>query len=139
MTLAEPRDVDAAFTEWAKGHGVIRHTVQTRTRIRALADRLASAGVGGDGIPFFELLRALDRVTSAAMWLVVHQTYAHRVRLDGARLRAEDFKPDPEGHTGGSLNMVPAYTAYMAANALTAQTRSWIMGQGHCVAAVATA
>jgi phosphoketolase len=51
-------------------------------------------------------------------------------------LAAEDFKPHPEGHTGGSLNMVPAYTGYMAVNALTGLTRSWIMGQGHCVAAI---
>ncbi|HVQ76939.1 MAG TPA: hypothetical protein VMT79_15550, partial [Candidatus Binatia bacterium] len=34
------------------------------------------------------------------------------------------------------LNMVPAYAAYLAANALTGTTRAWLMGQGHCVAAV---
>ncbi|HWV58499.1 MAG TPA: hypothetical protein VNZ57_13680, partial [Longimicrobiales bacterium] len=49
---------------------------------------------------------------------------------------AEDFKPRPEGHTGGALNMVPAYVGYLAANALTGQTRGWIMGQGHTVAAI---
>src|SRR5581483_4450752 len=35
-----------------------------------------------------------------------------------------------------SLNMVPACAAYLAANALTGVTRGWLMGQGHCVAAV---
>lgn len=72
------------------------------------------------------------------MWIVVHETYARSVYLDGRELQSDDFKPDPEGHTGGSLNMVPAYAGYMAANAIAGQTRSWIMGQGHCVAAVDT-
>src|SRR5690606_35605618 len=49
---------------------------------------------------------------------------------------AADFKESPQGHTGGSLNMVPAYVGYMLANALTGSTRSWLMGQGHCVAAI---
>src|SRR4030067_1183809 len=53
-------------------------------------------------------------------------------------LAPEDFKPQPEGHTGGALNMLPAYAGYMAVNAITGQTRSWIMGQGHCVAAIDT-
>jgi len=132
----ESRDVDTAFAEWAKGYGRIRHTAQTRTRIRALGHRLPTAGTRGDGVPFFDLLRAIDRLTSAAMWLVVHETYARHVHLDGRALRAADFKPDPEGHTGGALNMVPAYVGYMAANALTGETRSWVMGQGHCVAAI---
>ncbi|HYE92339.1 MAG TPA: hypothetical protein VEA38_15020, partial [Terriglobales bacterium] len=36
----------------------------------------------------------------------------------------------------GALNMVPAYVGYLLANALTRTTRAWLMGQGHCVAAV---
>ncbi|MEI8646983.1 hypothetical protein P4S73_02160 [Paraglaciecola sp. Hal342] len=32
--------------------------------------------------------------------------------------------------------MTPAYTGYLLANALNGKTRSWIMGQGHCVAAI---
>ena len=70
------------------------------------------------------------------MWLVVHETYAENVYLDGRDLTAEDFKPTPEGHTGGALNMVPAYAGYMAINSITGDTRSWIMGQGHTVAAI---
>jgi len=133
-----PREApgDPAFQRWAAGYGPIRHTPATRANVRALAARLAAEGRRGDGEPFFEVLAAADRVASAAMWLVVHETYARRVRLDGAPLEAEDFKPSPEGHTGGALNMVPAYTGYMAANALAGITRAWIMGQGHCVAAV---
>jgi phosphoketolase len=32
--------------------------------------------------------------------------------------------------------MVPAYVGYLAANSLSGITRAWLMGQGHCVAAV---
>jgi phosphoketolase len=83
-----------------------------------------------------ERLRAADRLANAAMWLVVHMTYARNVDFTGRTLEREDFKPTPEGHTGGSLNMVPAYVGYLLANALSGTTRSWIMGQGHCVAAI---
>ncbi|HML41658.1 MAG TPA: xylulose 5-phosphate 3-epimerase, partial [Hyphomicrobium zavarzinii] len=76
------------------------------------------------------------RLASAAMWTVVHMTYAKCVDLSGAPLPAEAFKAAPEGHTGGSLNMVPAFVGYLTANALSATTRSWVMGQGHCVAAI---
>ena len=79
---------------------------------------------------------ALDRLTAAGLWLVVHMTYAQRVRFDGVALAAEDFKVSPEGHTGGALNMVPAYAGYLALNNLTGETRGWLMGQGHCVAAI---
>ena len=63
-------------------------------------------------------------------------TYARRFDPSGAPLAAEDFKPVPEGHTGGSLNMVQAFVGHLLANALTGNTRGWIMGQGHCVAAI---
>ena len=63
-------------------------------------------------------------------------TYANRVDGTGAPLAARDFKSSPEGHTGGALNMVPAYAAYLALNNLTGQTRSWRMGEVHRVAAI---
>jgi phosphoketolase len=134
--VAAPTSVDVEFTRWAGGYGVIRHTTATRARVRDLVARLGTAGRIGDGIDPWEQLRALDRVTSAAMWLVVHETYARNVYLDGRSLEQPDFKSRPEGHTGGALNMVPAYAGYLAANALTGTTRAWLMGQGHCVAAV---
>lgn len=121
---------------WAGGYGVITHCLETQARVFDMAESLAARGIGGDGVPLFEVLHAADRVASDGMWLVVHETYARRVYLDGCVLTSEDFKPDPEGHTGGSLNMVPAYTGYMAANTITGHTRSWIMGQGHCVSAI---
>jgi phosphoketolase len=121
---------------WAAGYGVIRHTPLTRRRVAAMLAALGERGERGEGPPAPDILAAADRVASAAMWLVVHETYARSVYLDGRPLAAADFKPAPEGHTGGSLNMVPAYTGYLAANALTGVTRAWLMGQGHCVAAV---
>ena len=121
---------------WAVGYGAINHTVETQARVFSIAELLAARGVKGDGVSLFDLLHAADRMTSAAMWLVAHETYVQNVYLDGRDLAPEDFKPDPQGHTGGALNMVPAYAGYAAANAITGHTRSWIMGQGHCVAAI---
>jgi phosphoketolase len=136
QAAARRRAEDPAFARWAKGYGVIRHTDVTQARIGDLENRLAQENIPGDGVPFFDLLHALDRVTSAAMWLVVHETYARNVYLDGRALSREDFKPQPEGHTGGALNMVPAYAGYLAIDAATGITRAWLMGQGHCVAAI---
>ncbi|MDZ4095733.1 MAG: xylulose 5-phosphate 3-epimerase [Paracoccaceae bacterium] len=83
-----------------------------------------------------DMLEAADRLTCAAMWTVVHMTYANQVDISGKALPAKAFKPDPQGHTGGSLNMVPAFVGYLLANALSGKTRSWLMGQGHYVAAI---
>jgi phosphoketolase len=127
-----------ATDRWAEGYGVLQHSLATQAHVFTMAEHLAAAEIRGDGVPLFELLYALDRVTSAALWLVVHETYARHVYLDGRDLAPEDFKSTPEGHTGGALNMVPAYAGYLAINALTGHTRAWIMGQGHCVAAVDT-
>merc|ERR1711916_104257 len=76
---------------------------------------------------------ATDRLANAAMWLIAHMSYARRVDLSGAPLKAEDFKPSPEGHMGGSLNMAIAFAGYLAANALSGHIRAWTLGQGHCV------
>ena len=135
--LATPQDsmqTEKRFAHWAKGCGMIKHNAQTRRQVRTLLIELTSKGSPDTEV--LDLLCAADRLANAAMWLVAHMSYAQRVRLDGAALAEEDFKPDPQGHTGGSLNMVPAYLGYMLANALTGITRSWIMGQGHAVAAI---
>ncbi len=133
---AQYRQENQHFARWAEGRGVITHCDETQVRIYGLMRFLEHQGVSGDAVPFYDLLMALDRLASAALWLVVHQTYARNVYLDGRALDTEDFKLRPEGHTGGALNMVPAYAAYLAANVVTGRTRGWLMGQGHCVAAV---
>ncbi|MCG6656370.1 xylulose 5-phosphate 3-epimerase [Halomonas campisalis] len=125
---------DPEFSAWAEGQGVIRHDATTRERIADLLQRHAPEPQRRR--EWLQRLRAADQLANMGMWLVAHMTYARRVRLDGAPLGAEDFKPSPEGHTGGALNMVPAYVGYLVANSLTGMTRSWTMGQGHCVAAV---
>lgn len=122
--------------DWTGGFGLLRREPATVERIAALADRLVHRGVWPDTQSVYRVLAAADRLTRAAMWLVVHMTYARRVDLSGAALPAEDFKENPEGHTGGSLNMVPAFVGYLAANVLSGTTRAWVMGQGHCVAAI---
>lgn len=124
------------YQRWRNGYGVVQHTDTTCNRVQALAAQLVAAGHQPDETTVYRKLADLDRLTSAGLWLVVHMTYTNRVDRSGAALEARDFKCKPEGHTGGALNMVPAYAAYLALNNLTGQTRSWLMGQGHCVAAV---
>jgi phosphoketolase len=130
------RESDPVFAHWAAGYGVIRHSVQTQLQVHDLALRLQQRQQRPDTADTFGLLAAADRISAMACWLVGHLTYARHVCLDGSVLGADDFKDDPQGHTGGSLNMVPAYVGYMVANALDHFTRSWMMGQGHCVAAI---
>lgn len=124
------------FTTWLAGYGVITHRSETIENVSALLPQLVAAGHIPSEEAGLEILMAADRLASAGMWLTVHMTYANNVYLDGRAMAASDFKDDPQGHTGGALNMVPAYTAYLALNALTGNTRSWLMGQGHCVAAI---
>jgi len=130
------REKYPAFKKWAEGYGVIKHTDETQVRVFELCQLLLCEKKFSQLDELMAVFIAADRVTSAAMWLVVHMTYSQRVDLSGHELRAEDFKSNPQGHSGGSLNMVPAYVAYMVANHLAGFTRSWLMGQGHCVAAI---
>jgi phosphoketolase len=136
LLAAGHRTDDAAFAQWATGYGVIVHDALTQVRVHEMVAELVGADVLPDTATGYRRLMAADRVANAGMWLVAHMTYTRRVRLDGGTLDAADFKRNPEGHTGGSLNMVPAYVAYLALNALDGHTRSWLMGQGHCVAAI---
>jgi phosphoketolase len=127
---------NAAFQHWKQGYGVIRHSDTTALSAQKLAEKLVADGHQPDTDTVFRKLAALDRLASAGLWLVVHMTYCKRVDIAGAPLSPPDFKTVPEGHIGGALNMVPAYAAYLALNNLTGRTRSWLMGQGHCVAAI---
>ena len=72
----------------------------------------------------YRILAAADRLTNAALWLVAHMTYAARIDPTGTPLRATNFKLVPEGYTGGSLNMVPAYVDYLAAVCMPALNAS---------------
>lgn len=133
---AELRTRHPDLAAWATGNTVIPHGNETVCRVNDLVESIARSHNELKAQEIYRMLRAADDIASAAMWAVVHMTYARRVFTDGRPLGHADFKPSPEGHTGGSLNMVPAYVGYMLANALTGTTRSWIMGQGHCVAAI---
>ncbi len=107
-TAASARLRDEDFARWAEGFGAVRHDDETQLRVRRLIHEVAledeSAGARAD---VWRLFAAADRLASAAMWLVVHMSYARRVRLDGEPAQATDLKETPEGHVGGSLNMVP--------------------------------
>lgn len=131
-------DTFHTFETWSRGYGVIVHAPETCTRIRQLVADLSAAGVRSES-DYYAVLSAADRIASAAMWTVVHMTYAKRVDLSGAPLPAAAFKNAPEGHTGGALNVALAYVGYLTANVLTETTRGWVLGQGHCVAAIEAA
>jgi len=128
------RTADPDFAAWAEGCGVIVHQPLTQVRVAELLEQLEQQGQQRKNL--LGALQAADKLANAAMWLVVHATYAKQVDVDGKPLNAEAFKKDPQGHTGGSLNMVPAYVGYMLSNLLSGNTRSWMMEQGHCVAAI---
>ncbi|MDO9247278.1 MAG: xylulose 5-phosphate 3-epimerase [Phenylobacterium sp.] len=121
---------------WKDGYGLLERQPDTVAKVEALVERLVRRGGWPDTESIYRVLAAADRLTRAAMWLIVHMSYARKVDLSGAALPAQSFKSDPEGHTGGSLNMAPAFAGYLAANVLSGVTRAWVMGQGHCVAAI---
>ena len=123
-------------TDWRAGYGPIAHRSETIERMQALVHRLVAQRRIADEASAHALLAAADRVACTAMSVVAHMTYARRIDRSGCPLGSDDFKQTPEGHTGGSLNMVPAFVGYLLANALTGTTRGWLMGQGHCVAAI---
>lgn len=134
--LAAHASAEPMFAQWMQGYGPLQHSPQTCAAVYRLAHHLVQVGQQPDVASVYGFLRALDHIAAGALWLVVHMTYAQTLKLDGSELAAPDFKAQPEGHTGGALNMVPAYAGYLALNALTGQTRAWLMGQGHCVAAI---
>lgn len=121
--------------KWLAGYGVIVHSSETIARVETLVEQLAAKKLC-NAEQAWQFFAAADRVASMGLWTTVHMTYAQQVYLDGRTMQAEDFKTIPEGHTGGALNMVPAYVGYLLANALGGKTRAWLMGQGHCVAAI---
>ena len=121
---------------WTDGYGVISHKDETIERLTELLGPKISTAHLYNLETASPLLKAADKLTNAAMWMVVHMTYASQIDLKGDDLPAATFKENPQGHTGGSLNMVPAYVGYLTANALSGHTRAWTLGQGHCVAAI---
>ena len=81
---------------WAPGYGVIEHGDLSQVRLYELAERLVTSGRASNLKWVFQTLRAADRLASAAMWLVVHMTYARTVDLSSRLLLASDFKTVPE-------------------------------------------
>ncbi len=88
---------EPAFAAWLQGHGPLQHSAETRAAVFRTAHQLVQAGLQPDLGSVYQLFRALDRLTASALRIVVHMTYARRIRLDGQPLQAEDFKTQPEG------------------------------------------
>lgn len=128
-----------AFAHWKQSCGVIKHSPETVERVQWMVSDMLSTDLIDSEDVAYKALSALDVLTNQAMWLVVHLSYAKQVDLSGTDLPQSAFKREPQGHTGGSLNMVPAYMGKLALNHLTNMDRPWLMGQGHCVAAIDSA
>jgi len=124
--------------KWENGYGVIVHSEETKSSVRKLVDYLIRIKRFSGEEEIYQFLHGVDLLCNQALSIVAHTSYARNFYFGSRELAKEDFKVSPEGHMGGSLNIVPAYLGYMAANYLTNFTRSWIMGQGHCVIAIDT-
>ena len=126
---------EPAFAAWLQGHGPLQHSAETRAAVFRTAHQLVRRAATGPGQRLPAVPR-LDRLTASALRIVVHMTYARRIAWTASRCRPRISRHSPRGQTGGALNMVPAYAGYLALNVLTGKTRAWLMGQGHCVAAI---
>lgn len=127
-----------SWTEvWRLGHGPLVRDGLTVHRVDELASQLTARRAWPDTESIYRVLAAADRLTSAAMWLVLHMGFARRVDVTGSPLRAKDFRAVPVGGAAASLGMVPAFVGYLTANVLSGRTRSWVMGQAHGLAAMA--
>src|SRR5690625_6206220 len=113
-----------AFALWRAGNDPIQDHSDTQALVMAMAADLVARELQPDVATVYDLLHDLDRLTAAAMWVVVHMTYAQRVRIDGQPLQAEDFKEEPEGHAGGSLTKAPGYGDDVAWSARDGDTRA---------------
>jgi hypothetical protein len=80
--LAEHARLEPAFAAWQQGYGPLQHSPQTCAAVYRLAHQLVQAGSQPDLASVYQHFHALDRLAAAGLWLVVHMTYAQRVRLD---------------------------------------------------------
>ncbi|WP_236495983.1 hypothetical protein, partial [Escherichia coli] len=72
---------EPAFAAWLQGHGPLQHSAETRAAVFRTAHQLVQAGLQPDLASVYQLFRALDRLTASALRIVVHMTYARRIRL----------------------------------------------------------
>ena len=121
---------------WMLGRPPRLRDSTTVHRVDEMAKRLTGRRAWPDEESIYRVLAAADRLTSAAMWLVLHMGYALRVDGIGAPLRARDFRSEPVRYMGASLGLVPAFVGYLTANILSGRTRSWVMDQGRRAAAI---
>jgi phosphoketolase len=121
---------------WRLGYGPLLRDPITVHRVDDMASQLTKPRVWPDNESIYRVLAAADRLTSAAMWLVLHMGYARRVDVTGAPLRARDFKDEPVGRVADALQVVPAFIGYLTANVLSGRTRSWVMDSGCCGVAI---
>ncbi|MFW5824000.1 MAG: hypothetical protein ACOCVV_03435, partial [Marinobacter sp.] len=58
---------EPAFEHWRRGYGVVRHLPDTQQQVVELAEQLVAEGLQPDTAQVYQLLAALDRLTSAGL------------------------------------------------------------------------
>ena len=82
VELDHHAEIQPEFGSWRTGYGPFEHALETQAAVFRLAHQLVQAKMQPDLASVYRLLQAIDRIGSAGLWLVVHMTYARRVRLD---------------------------------------------------------
>ena len=98
--LTAHAEQEPAFAAWQAGYGPVQHSAQTQAAVFRLAHQLVQSGQQASLAQVYQLLQALDRLSVAGLWLVVHMTYAQRVRRWRAQQQADqadatDTTPPP--------------------------------------------
>lgn len=72
-TLDSHASTEPEFARWRGGYGVIVHDLATQAAVYRMAHQLVQMGLQADLASAYRLFTALDRLSSAALWLVVHK------------------------------------------------------------------
>jgi hypothetical protein len=108
--VAEYRSHCAEAELWASGYGPLHHGIETQARLFELRGKLPERAPAGS---MFGVLGAADRIASASMWLVAH---ALCVSEQGENRFQRGLSNECLDR---ALAMVPAFTGYLAANAIS--------------------
>ena len=83
--LAEHARKEPEFARWSEGYGPFVHSDETRAAAYRMAHQMVQAGLQPDLASVYRLLRSLDRLSAAGLWLVLG-VGATAPRLAGLRV-----------------------------------------------------
>ena len=121
---------------WKQGYGPLLRERITVRRVDEMVALLTRRRVWPDRESIYRVLAAADRLTSAAMWLVLHMDNARYLDMTGAPLSPPYPNDEALGRIASALLIVQAFTGYLTANVLSGRTRSWAMDSRCCGLAI---